>query len=154
MTLKEVKPTPKIRFYIDGQPIEFEGTVLEVAEFLKAINKEKIILDTSEETKLQREEIVREKAVVEEVKKTLPSVQKVADFIYSQKNYRHSTFDIMRHFFNRTFKARGATEGLYHDFLKLATEARNQIISAKGGKFSFHLELGRHKIYEWRLESE
>ena len=154
MTLEEVKDTPKIRFYIEGQPIEFEGTVQEVAEFLKTVNKEKIILDTSEETKQQRAEIAKEKAIVEEVKKNLPSVQKVVEFISSQDDFRHSTFDIMNHFFNRTFKARGITEGLYHDFLKLATEARNQILSEKGGIFSHHLELGRHKIYEWRQESE
>lgn len=149
MTLEEVKYTPTIRFYIDGQPIEFEGTVQEIAEFLKVINKEQIALDTSEETKKRREELAKEKAVVEEVKNNLPSVENVIDYIYSQDNYRHSTFDIMNYFFGRTFKARGVTEGLYHDFLRIATEARNRIIHEIGGKFEHRLERGRHKIYEW-----
>jgi len=154
MMLPEVKPTPKIRFYIDGQPIEFEGTVQEVTDFLKAINREEITLDTSEETKKRRGEIAKEKAVVEEVKKNLPSVSDVVAYIYSQRNYRHSTFHIMNYFFKRTFKARGVTEGLYHEFLKLATEARNQIVSEMGGRFEYHLELGRHKMYEWNLEDQ
>ena len=140
----------KLRFYIDGQPIEFEGTVEEVAEFLKTVKKEGIQLDMSEDVKRRREEFAREKAVVEKVKRNLPSVEEVAKYILSRDEYKHSTFDIMKHFFGRTFKARGVTEGLYRDFLRLATEARALIESVEEGEFYYTLELGRHKIYTWK----
>jgi len=140
----------KLRFYIDGQPIEFEGTVEEVAEFLKTVKKEGIQLDMSEDVKRRREEFAREKAVVEKVKRNLPSVEEVAKYILSRDECKHSTFDIMKHFFGRTFKARGVTEGLYHDFLRLATEARALIESVEEGEFYYTLELGRHKIYTWK----
>jgi hypothetical protein len=139
---------------MDGQPIEFDGTVQEVADFLKTISQQGIELDTSDETKKHREEIAKEKVVVEEVKKNLPSVEDVVTYILSQKKYRHSTFNIMNHFFGRTFKARGITEGLYHDFLRLATNSREIILSEKGGNFRNHLEKGRHKRYEWTKEDE
>lgn len=139
----------KLTFYIDGQPVEFEGTVEEIANFLKTIKEEGIQLDMSDDVKRKREELAREKAIVEDIKQKLPSIDDVVEYILSQDNYKHSTFDIMEHFFGRTFKARGVTEGLYHDFLKLATEAREHIESEQEGEFDYHLELGRHKIYTW-----
>ena len=139
----------KLTFYIDGQPVEFEGTVDEVAVFLKTVQREGIQLDMSEDVKRKREELAKERAVVEEVKRNLPSVDDVVDYILSQKDYRHSTFAIMDHFFGRTFKARGITEGLYHDFLKIATEARERIEDEQDGEFEYFLERGRHKIYSW-----
>lgn len=139
----------KLTFYVDGHPIEFEGTVNEVIDFLKTIKEENIQLDMSEDVKRKREELAREKAIVKEVKENLPSVGDIVEYILSQEDYKHSTFDIMRHFFGRTFKARGVTEGLYHDFLRLATEAREHIEHEKNGSFDSHLELGRHKIWEW-----
>ena len=56
----------------------------------------------------------------------------------------------MEHFFGRSFKARGVTEGIYHDFLKIATEARERIEEEYDGGFEHDLELGRHKIYLWK----
>ena len=113
-----------------------------------------IAIDISDETKKQREEIAKEKAAVKEIKKNLPSVADVVTYTLSQEKYRHSTFDLMNHFFGRSFKARGVTEGLYHDFLRLATNARDIIINERGGNFRYHLEMGRHKIYEWTNVNE
>jgi len=144
----------KLTFYIDGHLVQFDGTVEEIASFLKTIQNEGIHLDMSEDEKRRREELAQEKAIVEKVKQNLPSVADVVVFILSQKDYKHSTFNIMEYFFSRTFRARGVTEGLYHEFLTLATEARNQIVSVQGGRFEYHLELGRHKIYEWALGDE
>lgn len=127
----------KLTFHIDGQPVEFEGTVEEVASFLKTIQTEKIQLDMSEDVKRLREEHAKEKTIVENVKNNLPSVEDTTIFILSQENYKHSTFDIMEHFFNRTFKARGVTEGLYHDFLRIATEARERIENKQDGEFEY-----------------
>ncbi len=100
--------------------------------------------------KRKREELAKEKAEVENVKKNLPSVEDTVKFISSQENCKHSTFDIMKYFFNRTFKARGVTEGLYHDFLRIATEARERIENDHDGVFEYDLERGRHKKYTWR----
>ena len=140
----------KLTFQIDGQPVLFEGTVEEVASFLKKIQTEKIQLAMSEDVKRKQEELAREKATVENVKNNLPSVEDTVKFISSQESYKHSTFDIMGYFFNRTFKARGVTEGLYHDFLRIATEARERIENDQDGEFEYDLERGRHKIYSWK----
>jgi len=139
----------KLTFYLGGQPVEFEGSVVEIAEFLKTIQTESIHLDMSEDTKIQRDEQARERALVAEVKRKLPNVDEVIKYIMNQEDYRHRTFDIMEHFFGRTFKARGVTEGLYHDFLRLASEARERIESGQEGEFDHTLELGRHKVWEW-----
>ena len=139
----------KLTFYIDGQPVEFEGTVEEVANFLKIIQTEKIQLAMSDDMKRKREELAREKAEVKNVKNNLPSVEDTVGFILSQESFKHSTFDIMEHFFSRTFKARGVTEGLYHDFLRIATESRERIENDQDGVFEYNLERGRHKIYKW-----
>jgi hypothetical protein len=141
--------TAKLSFFIDGHPVEFEGTVDEVTDFLKTIQKQKIPLATSEEERKQTEYLVTEKAEVKKAKQNLPSVEKVKQYILSLPSYKHTTFDVQEHFFGRTFKARGVTEGLYHEFLRLVTEARQQIEREKSGSFDFILESGRHKVYRW-----
>jgi len=141
--------TAKLSFYIDGHPVEFEGTVEEVASFLKMVQAQKIPLATSEEERKRAQLLTEEKAEIKKVKENLPSVEQVKRYILSQPDYRHSTFDIQRHFFGRTFKARGPSEGLYHEFLYLATDARQLIEREQSGRFEYSLEMGRHKVYRW-----
>lgn len=141
---------PKLSFFIDGHPVEFEGTVEEVANFLKIVQKERIPLTTSEQERKKLQILAEEKATVKKAKQKMPSVKEVKAYILSQPNYRHSTFKIQKHFFGRTFKARGVSEGLYHDFLTLATEARHQIEREQRGHFEYSLKLGRHKVYRWK----
>ena len=140
---------PKITFYIDGNPVKFEGTVQEVTDFLKSVETQKISLTPSDKESAKLQKLDEEKNEIRRVRKNLPSVEQVADYILSQPNYKHSTFGIQEHFFGRTFKARGPTESLYHDFLHLATDARKFIEKKHRGSFSFSLNLGRHKIYHW-----
>lgn len=140
----------KLTFHVNDELVEFEGTVEEVTAFLKTIQKEHISLVSDEEHRRRLEELARDKAEVENAKKSLPTIKAVKAFILSQPEYRHTTFEVEKHFFGRTFKARGVSEGLYHEFLHITTEARRQIEREHNGKFNYELELGRHKVYTWK----
>jgi len=66
----------------------------------------------------------------------LPSSDEIKKYILSHPDFAHDIMDVQRHFFGRTFKARGETQLMYHRTNKQLREVRAQIEREQNGYFA------------------
>lgn len=145
---------PTIKFPINDQDVEITLTMDELIQLLYVTAKKRKpfqIPSPAEQTKLiepQKDKRITEKTTINEC---LPPDVEVKQYLLSKPEYRHTLFDVQRHFFkDRAFISRGYTKKMYHKTFRQLQSVRAQIEKEQGGKF--YTVIGENRVNEYVFE--